>query len=686
MDDLKWLDFLDWIAIEKKLTTRQKITLKAKFPTFNGIVNDNDAIQGLKLTGRDTLSSRLGTLYKIFGIEGDGKDKAIELQEHLQQESLNWLRKQEQDSIDPPPTSTTTTQTPPQPRKLFGNANLPIPNWVGREELLIELHTELENNRRVLVLCGQGGIGKTSLAVKLMAAGGIDISKSELLATCPYDNVLFYQVGESDSFESLVTKFLNAFGLAPNRDATPAQKIDSIVERLHQQRWLVVLDNLESLMEFDSAKSKSADVGDLLNALAYGGHNSQIVITSRKLPEDLYDRRGRGFNPGIVFKKDIPGISDAASIQLLKDLGLQDSEEDLAWIAGRVKGNVLILEQLAKYAEYPEQLRQERDLVTNEANPVVRAQWEKQGAAAQELLERMCVLRIRMDAAALTTLRLLQPDGEVMEWTKEAQKVTVELLAGLENSGLVESTYDKSACKKLYVLHRLIAETLQAIFEDDLKLLWHYAAKLYRSFDRSQEFRSFDDLKFVLEELHFYWFLGTIDEYVMSRVIDILPKLRKWCYRDLPEEWLQNILEVQTKLGRAEIASLWGILGDIARQQENYDNAEDHYHRFLAISNELGDLAGMASALGCLEDIARKQGNYDKAEALRQKSQEVYTNLEADQMPKFAELMFEMAKLYRANGDNSKAQMHYLISHDSYTKLGAKEDLERIESKWNVDP
>jgi hypothetical protein len=89
MEDLKWSEFLDRIAAEKKLTSTRKKTLKAKFPTFNGIRNEKDVIAELGLTGRETLTSRLGKLYEIFGIEGDGKDKAIALQEYLQQDSLN---------------------------------------------------------------------------------------------------------------------------------------------------------------------------------------------------------------------------------------------------------------------------------------------------------------------------------------------------------------------------------------------------------------------------------------------------------------------------------------------------------------------------------------------------------------------------------------------------------------------
>ncbi len=322
---------------------------------------------------------------------------------------------------------------------------------MGREELLIELHTELKNNHRVLVLCGQGGIGKTSLAVKLMATCGVDTSKSQLPADCLYDNVLFYQVDESDSFESLVARFFDAFGLASNSDRTAAEKIESIVQQL-QQRWLVVLDNLESLMEFDSAKSKSADVGNLLNKLACGGHNSQIVITSRKFPEDLYDRRGRGFNPGVVCEYKIPGISVAASIQLLKELGARDSQADLEWIAGQVGGNVFILGLLASYSKQkPGLLRKQPHLVTKEAKPIVRAQWELQGVPAQDLLQRMCVLRMGMNAEALTILRLLQPDGKAMELTPEAEAATEDLLTGLVNSHILHQYRKTSKSRDLRV-------------------------------------------------------------------------------------------------------------------------------------------------------------------------------------------------------------------------------------------
>jgi NACHT domain len=106
MDDSKWLEFLDRISIEKKLTTIRKTTLKAKFPTFNGMANDRDLLVSLNLATPTALKKRLGVLYRIFGLPKDLDNKAVALQARLQQESLNQTSEKENDSI------AESTQTP----------------------------------------------------------------------------------------------------------------------------------------------------------------------------------------------------------------------------------------------------------------------------------------------------------------------------------------------------------------------------------------------------------------------------------------------------------------------------------------------------------------------------------------------------------------------------------------------
>ncbi len=163
-----------------------------------------------------------------------------------------------------------------------------------------------------------------------------------------------------------------------------------------------------------------------------------------------------------------------------------------------------------------------------------------------------------------------------------------------------------------------MAETFREMFEKDLKLLWYYAARLYGSFDLPEDeiFGSFEDMRFVLEELHFFWLLETDRENLIGIVISsILPNLRRWCYWDLTEEWLQRILAVETELGdRAGMASSWGVLGDIARNRGDYDKAEALYNQSLAVETELGDRAAMAATWRSLGVVERERGNLDSAE------------------------------------------------------------------------
>jgi tetratricopeptide (TPR) repeat protein len=538
----------------------------------------------------------------------------------------------------------------------------------------------------MLVLHGQGGIGKTSLAVKLMAACGVDRSSSILPAppTCLYDNALYCEVNDADSFDSLVAKFLTAFGMTADRQgATPAQIIERILTRLQQQRWLVVIDNLESLMEPDSSKSKSPDVGNLLNCLAYGGHNSQIIITSRKLPDDLRDRRGTKIDFSVVRAENIKCILDADSIQLLKNLGAKDTQRDLEWIAEQVRGNIFVLKLLADYSrKQPGILRNKPKLVTKEAKPIVRAQWELQSAPAQDLLQRMCVLRIGMDAEALTTLRLMQPHGKEMESTPEAEEVTEELLVGLVNCGLVEESYDNADCENLYVLHRLMAETLQAIFEEDLKCLWQYAASLYGAINRPPEYRSFEDLQFLLEEAHYYWLLGTSTNYLISILIDrVLPCLNNWCYWDLEELWLNRLLKVYAELDNRQVkmASFRGLLGDIARKRGDYDKAETLYDQSLAVYTEFGDQAEMAYCWSGLGYIARKLGDYYKAEALYKQSLAVHTEF-ADRA-RMASCWTSLGYIASKRGDYDRAETLYNQSLAVYNESG---DQAGIAISWGL--
>jgi tetratricopeptide (TPR) repeat protein len=555
----------------------------------------------------------------------------------------------------------------PAPRQLFGATQIrQIPTWVGRDKLLAQLYTHCANGRRVIVLSGDSGIGKTSLAVKLMEASGVDLSSNTLPPTCPYDNALYCDVN-AEGFDFLVAKFLNAFGTAASLfGATPPQIIETILTKLSQQKWFIIIDNLELLLDPETGKSKSPEVGELLYQLAYSVHKSQIIITSQKLPTDLLDRGGKKLDRNFIHAESIQGMSNLDSVQLLRTLEVQDSQKDIEWIADKVRGNIVILQLLADYArDNPGKLRQEPHLVVKDVMPIVQAQLILQTPEAQDLLRRMSVLRHKLDLEALTTLSLFQADGEKAEYTPAARQATAMLLAGLLNSGLVEYAYDKTTEEHVYGLHDSIALALQTMCRSaDLAQLWAYAARLYGSFDRPPVFRSLEDWRLVLEEWHFFWLLGKYEVITQMAIDSLLPQLGRWGYSSLQRDWCARILphvkgtnyrycletlgcicrdagrwdeaENYFKLsltdaeqsGRlSEMASASSKIGSIARNRRNWVEAELLYKKALKLQTELGDRAGMTSSWGCLGDIARQRGYWDRAAAFFQKSLKLRTEL-----------------------------------------------------------
>ncbi len=632
------------------------------------------------------------------------------------------------------------------PRRLFGATKIrKIAEWVGRDKLLAELRADCLHGRRAIVLWGQSGIGKTSLAVKLMEACGVDLALDTLSPGCPYDNALYCSINSvgastehENRFDFLADEFLSAFGMAANRiGATPAQTIEMIVTKLAAERWLIVIDNLEVLLEADSGRSKSPEVGDLIHRLAYGAHKSQIVMTSKKLPADLVDRGGKkpiailaqGENRQLIRSEAVRGISTSDSIQLLKNLRAENTPKDLQWIADRVQGNIFVLKLLADYGrDNPSKLRQTPDLVTKEAMPIVRAQWATQEPAAQELLQRMCVLRQGVNVTGLTKLRLLQPDGGELESTSAAKETTMALLARAIESGLVESAYDPIACEPIYELHPLVAQTLQTVSQTDLERLWQYATILYASLERPTAFRSLADWRLVLEEWHFFWLLRHYQEISRMAIDFLIPQLGRWGYSSLQQEWCQRILPhteesdyrfcletlggiyrdaeewndaehyFQLSLTNAEetaslsaIATSSAMLGNIARSRGHWDEARTLLQKSLRIRTELNDRHGMAANLGSLGDVARQLSNWAEAKALFQKSLKIHTEL-GDRLGKASSwsCLGDIARKL-SNWEEAESMFHRSLALHAElgdragiaTNWGCLGDVAREQGKWD---
>ncbi|MEG4216593.1 tetratricopeptide repeat protein [Microcoleus sp. Pol14C6] len=644
----------------------------------------------LKLWSRDK-KENLQKLAEVWGVNGE---PGISSQINSGQ---NTDGKSENDDVP-------ADAPPDKARVAFSQLPDSIPVWKGRDELVESLTAKLVQvlpdrtlPPKVLAIIGQGGMGKTSLAVKLAEALGVNWQKSvsqkgETLPGGDYECAMYFEAKEGTSFDD-VAGFLLSEGLgiqAAEVLKTADEKIAKIMAGLQQTRCLLVLDNLESILHpaveagnpdilaaAQVHRAISPDWGKLLNALVYQQHQSQTILTSREVPADLADSRYPGLAPDseLVHIEVLQGVDFAAGVEILQQRKLTDKLADLQWISQQVEGHVFLLTQLAALGKgKPGYLGKHPELVTKNAEPMLREQLTRQSEAARDLLRRMCVLRVPIDVRGLTFLRLYTDDvekdprfelaaelGAPAELTEAEISETESILKQLVDASLVQTRYDEEKCEDFYDLHRVIEEFLQGEYREELPKLLESVYKFYCTGKNVNNPQSLADLQAVIEAQHFAFRLGNYLEayyliprkylrrwgyWNLSKKLDeeILPYVegerRCYCLRvlgaidrdlgnwDLAEKYFKEALSIaEEENNKSGMAYCWGLLGDIEGNRGNWDEAEKLYRQSLALRKELGDRAGMAASWGLLGYIEQCRGNWDEAEKLYRQHLEMMTEL-----------------------------------------------------------
>jgi tetratricopeptide (TPR) repeat protein len=616
---------------------------------------------------------------------------------------------------------------------------LEVPKWRGRDELVASLRSSLFDDfsdaaekPKVIALIGQGGIGKSSLVVKLLESIGVNWRGQKLAEYCPYDGVICLKTLPGTSFDDVAGQLLSFLGDEQQSLNKPEQKIAAILKGLQQGVYLVVMDNLESILQSaiaeDVGRAISPEMGELLNQLVAVPHQSQVLLTSRESVKDLADKRSSDavVNSSLVRVVDVEGISIEAGVKLLQDYGLKDSEDDLRWVSERVGGNALLLELLAGLAKNkPGFLRRNPQLATKNAKKVMQEQLARQTEKGRELLKRMCVLRVGIDVQGLNFLRLYQQEtkkfedlfeaADFLEYygmrrAKEAEMArqipaTQAIVDQLSACSLLRNRYDEAKGEDLYDLHQLIAEYLQTEFESELPDLLQRVYSFYRAGKNVSSPKTLEDLQPLLESQHFAFQLGNyneavnlthqLDEYLKpwgywtqlhDLTLQILPHAQGINYRiccqilgDIHRDWgdwdqsqqyfQRSLSHAQENNDRAGIASCYGSLGGIERNRGDWAAAESFYNKSLSIFKELGDQVGIANSYGLLGDIERTRGNWAAAESLYNQSIEIKKEL-GYRRDGIANYYVALGCIERNRGNWDTAESLYNQSLSIFNELG----------------
>jgi hypothetical protein len=276
---------------------------------------------------------RLGEIYKKFHISGAGPGKLAKLQILVERHRMKEARGG--DDLEP-------KTDPSQPLRDWGQAP-DVSIFYGREEELKTASTwMIEEDCRVLALLGMGGIGKTSLSVKLAKQ-----SEEE------FDCVVWRSLRQAPSLSELLTDLLRTLA-RPARSilSDPLdEKISHLIKVLRDRQCLLVLDRVDAILSPEELAGQYRDgyrnYGDFFRRLAEETHQSCVVLTSLETPREIALRAG---NNAPVRTMTLAGLQTDDAGEIFKVKGLDSkTEEKKKWadLVELYRGNPLALKIVA---------------------------------------------------------------------------------------------------------------------------------------------------------------------------------------------------------------------------------------------------------------------------------------------------------------------------------------------------
>ncbi|TAE01980.1 MAG: NACHT domain-containing protein [Oscillatoriales cyanobacterium] len=374
--------------------------------------------------------------------------------------------------------------------------------FYGRAEEIALLEKWLIVDRcRLVTLLGMGGIGKTSLSIKL----------AERIQE-QFDYIIWHSLRNAPSLLDLLLELIQFLShqQETNLPDTVDGRISRLIHYLRQHRCLLILDNMESILQEEERtgcyREGYEGYGQLLRCVAEINHKSTLLLTSREKPIGLAAQEGESLP---VRSLQLKGLSTPKARIFFQRIGsFQGSDSEWDILISHYGGNPLALKMVAPAirdffdSSLPKflELLNQGTLVFDDIRNLLDRQFNRLLDLEKKVMYWLAINREPVSAAEL------QQDLVAKLTVKEL----LEVLDSLLRHSLIEKTSDKATAKEY------IRDTQASL------ILKPIADRLFFSFERQQILEN--QLKPILASLRGKPTLET--GYVAGNIINLLCQMQ----------------------------------------------------------------------------------------------------------------------------------------------------------------
>ncbi|MGL5060364.1 MAG: NB-ARC domain-containing protein, partial [Microcoleus sp.] len=190
------------------------------------------------------------------------------------------------------------------------------------------------NSTRAIGIFGLGGIGKTSLSVKI----------AQHLQS-QFEFTIWRSLQQAPTLDAILSDILP---ILTGSEATTNNSISVLMEQLRQKRCLLIFDNLESILQAGNRSGQYQpgyeDYRQLFARVADETHQSCLILTGREQPGGFAARSGEN-SPARSLK--LFGVSPPVCQKILADKGLKATLLQCQNIVNHFGGNPLAIKLAA---------------------------------------------------------------------------------------------------------------------------------------------------------------------------------------------------------------------------------------------------------------------------------------------------------------------------------------------------